>query len=248
MKTSTKTFKPTEAVSNNAIRGSGLIQKFNKSTTSALNAKLVKSAELNLEEVKELYRNLSKLEKNVDFLKKNVDGAPNDATLEFLSKGGSAGLAWTRLVLKQQNILKTYTKEILDEELNKEDEVRDEKITVTKSVNEELKQATFVVLSPDEVDLHGDTVSVDEIRKAKESFNKHCMRANLFHLTETSMFSILESYTSPVDFMLDDHFIKKGTWLCTIECHNDDLWDLIKSGDICSVSIGAKARVESVDE
>ena len=31
-----------------------------------------------------------------------------------------------------------------------------ETVQVVKSVNEELKQATFVVMVPDEVDLHGD--------------------------------------------------------------------------------------------
>ena len=117
---------------------------------------------------------------------------------------------------------------------------------VNKSTNEELMQATFVVMVPDEVDLHGDITSEEEIRKAKESFNSSGMRANLFHLTETNSFSIIESYVSPADFNVEDKFIKKGTWLCTIQCHDPDLWSLIKSGNICSVSIGALAHVEEL--
>ena len=42
-------------------------------------------------------------------------------------------------------------------------------VPVVKSVNEELRQATYVVLVPDEVDLHGDIVSEDEVRKAIEA-------------------------------------------------------------------------------
>lgn len=123
-----------------------------------------------------------------------------------------------------------------------------QKTQIAKSVNEELMQATFVVMVPDECDLHGDITSAEEVRKAKESFNAFSMKANLFHLVETDTFSIIESYLSLVDFELDSRYIKKGTWLCTIQCHDKGLWELIKSGDICSVSIGAMAKVEPIDE
>ena len=39
-----------------------------------------------------------------------------------------------------------------------------ETVQVVKSVNEELKQATFIVLAPNEVDLHGDIISEEEVR------------------------------------------------------------------------------------
>ena len=61
-----------------------------------------------------------------------------------------------------------------------------ETVQVVKSVNEELKQATFVVMVPDEVDLHGDIIAEDEVRKACHNFNKHCNQANLFHITKTA--------------------------------------------------------------
>lgn len=121
-------------------------------------------------------------------------------------------------------------------------------LPVTKALTEELMQATFIVMVPNETDLHGDITSEEEVRKACHNFNKFCMKANLFHLVQTDTFSIAESYISPVDFVLEDKFVKKGTWLCTIQVNDDDLWNLIKSGDICSVSIGAMARVETIDE
>ena len=65
---------------------------------------------------------------------------------------------------------------------------------VIKSKDTKLKQATFVVLQPDVVDAHGDVYDENEIRKAKESFNKACMRANLFHMMETDTFEFIESY------------------------------------------------------
>ena len=123
-----------------------------------------------------------------------------------------------------------------------------EKVNIAKSVNEELKQATFIVMVPDEADLHGDITSEDEVRKACHNFNKYCMKANLFHLVETDTFEFCESFILPTDIVLGDKFVKKGTWLCTIQCLDDDLWALIKSGDINGVSIGALASVEDLEE
>ena len=39
-------------------------------------------------------------------------------------------------------------------------------IPIFKQAKDELKQATFLVLAPDEVDLHGDIYDADEVRKA----------------------------------------------------------------------------------
>jgi len=121
-------------------------------------------------------------------------------------------------------------------------------VQIAKSVNEELKQATFIVMVPDEVDLHGDITSEDEIRKACHNYNTFCREANLFHLTKTATFAVVESYLSPVDFVLNEHFVKKGTWLATLQVHDDALWQLIQAGDICSVSISAMANRTPLDE
>lgn len=121
------------------------------------------------------------------------------------------------------------------------------KTPVAKALNEELKQATFIVMVPDEVDLHGDICSEEEVRKACHNFNKYSQRANLFHLVETDSFEFAESYIAPVDLTLGDKEVRKGTWLCTIQCLDDALWALIKSGDICAVSIGAVASVEDIE-
>ena len=119
-------------------------------------------------------------------------------------------------------------------------------IKVAKALDEELKQATFVVMVPDETDLHGDTVSEIEVRKAAFNFNKFCREPNLFHMTGTDMFEFAESYIAPVEFTLGDTVIKKGTWLATVQVHDDSLWDLIKTGEVNGLSIGAIASVEDV--
>ena len=121
-------------------------------------------------------------------------------------------------------------------------------VQIVKAVNEELKQATFIVMAPNEVDLHGDITSEDEVRKACFNFNKFCGKANLFHVAETEKFEFAESFLAPTDFVLGDNFVKKGTWLTTIQVLDDELWDLIKSGEVNGVSIGAIASVTKLEE
>lgn len=125
---------------------------------------------------------------------------------------------------------------------------RKQKTKVVKSYNEEKKQALFICMVPDEVDLHGDISSEEEVSKACHNFNQFCRKANLLHLVQTESFSIVESYISPVDFNIDDKEVKKGTWLVNIQVHDDDLWELIKSGEINGVSIGAMAKVTDLGE
>ena len=126
-------------------------------------------------------------------------------------------------------------------------ENRNKTVQVVKAVNIELKQATFIVMVPDEVDLHGDTISELEVRKACYNFNKYSNQANLFHITKTATFEFAESFISPVDFVLGDVLVQKGTWLATVQVFDDNLWKLIKSGEVNGLSIGALASTLKVE-
>ena len=123
----------------------------------------------------------------------------------------------------------------------------EQKVKIAKALNEELKQVTYVAMLPDSTDLHGDFTSIDEVRKAKESFNKSLQQANLFHLMNTDAFGVIESYIAPSDMILNSIAVLKGTWLMTLQVHDNSLWELIKSGDVNGISIGAMAEVEDVD-
>lgn len=127
-------------------------------------------------------------------------------------------------------------------EKNKENQVG-----VVKSLNEELMQATYVALVPEEIDLHEHVISESEVRKSCHNFNKFCKQANLFHLNQTDTFEFAESYIAPVDMYLDDKFIKKGTWLVVVQALDEKLWELMKSGEICAVSIGALGRLDTIE-
>jgi len=117
---------------------------------------------------------------------------------------------------------------------------------IAKALNEELMQVTYVAMQ-EGVDLHGDETTLEEIRKAHQSFANSLMNTNLFHEVMTDSFSILESYLAPVDMVLNEHAILKGTWLMTLQVHSDVVWQMIKDEEITGLSIGAKASVEELD-
>ena len=120
-------------------------------------------------------------------------------------------------------------------------------VPVTKALNEELMQVTYVAMKPG-VDLHYHSVDLEEIRLAKESFNKSLMRANLFHMTMTESFSIIESYLAPTDMVLNKQLVTKGEWLVTLQIHkgHEEVWEMIKNDEITGVSIGAMGILEDI--
>lgn len=120
-------------------------------------------------------------------------------------------------------------------------------VQVVKATDEELKQATFLVLAPEEVDLHGDIYSPDEVRKACHNFNQYSMTANLLHLVETDSFSIVESYISQTEMVLGERLIKSGSWLIVTQMHTDEIWEEVKKGNLTGVSVGCIADVEYLE-
>lgn len=255
-----KSYTPTEAMKNNAKRGLALREKYGRGSLDASQAKKegvgsgvsrardIINGNLTLDTVKRMYSFFSRHEKNYKPKEREADGGPTAGTVAFLTWGGSAGFAWARNILRQENILKSYTSEITENHLNKEDTLAGINLPITKALDEELKQVTYVAMIPDSTDLHGDYTSEAEVRKAKESFNKSMMRANLFHMTMTDAFEVIESYLAPCDMILNDQFVKKSTWLMTLQVNNDDVWQMIKDDEITGISIGAVAAVEKLNE
>lgn len=125
---------------------------------------------------------------------------------------------------------------------------------VVKSVDEDKKQATFLVLKAmsDETDpdLHGDVYYEEDVSKACHSYNTECMQANLGHLmmVEKGTALVLESYLAPVDFQLGDTYITKGSWLQVWQFANDDLWGEVKKGYWNGLSIQCTAEYEVIED
>lgn len=241
----TQKYLAPEAVIKNCQRGIALQQKWNRGQSE----RALLTGPVSIDTVKSLYSYLTKAQEAFDPRKvDNGDRGPAADNISWYAHGGASGLAWCRQILKSENILKSYKKEITESDLQVEEETELNSAPIVKALNEELRQATFLALAPNEVDLHGDIYDENEVRKACHSFNKFCNKANLMHLTETDGFSIIESFIAPTEMILNDTYIAKGSWLTVLQFHNDELWEGVKSGDFNGVSIGATATVEYLED
>jgi len=131
-----------------------------------------------------------------------------------------------------------------------------------KSVNSEQRLALFVALpvlseEDDEYDLHQDTYSAEEVRKAMLNYNEHCMKAGVYHLYETENAKVTQSYLAPIDFEIEDgngesRLIKAGSWLQEWYFpkteQGDKLWEKVKDGELTGISVQCSVSIEDIDE
>lgn len=127
---------------------------------------------------------------------------------------------------------------------------------VVKSLDEMERRALFVVLEPqndvqDVSDLHGDYYDAETVQKACRSFNKHSMKAGLYHefTVDNELAEIEESFITLHDFETEDgRLIKKGTWLQwwhfpePLDKEDDLIWPDVLSGEFTGVSVECAGR------
>lgn len=246
-----KSFQTTQAMKNAARRGLELRKKWNRggldtrqAASEGVGSGVARATDiiqgsLSLDSVKRMAAFFSRHEKNFDLQKRESDGGPTAGAISFYLWGGSAGRAWSNSILSRE------------EKLKKENCFS---ITLTehlsKSTDNLLKQVTYVAMRANSTDSQGDFTSEEEVRKAKESFNKALKKknmANLMHLYKTDSFEVIESYCSLADMQIGDDKVYKGDWLVTLQLLDDKLMDGILKGEFVGLSIGARAKVEYLD-
>ena len=129
-------------------------------------------------------------------------------------------------------------------------------VPIVKSLNEEKRLATFLVLEPQNEDLttsdlHGDWYDADTVESACHDFNRFCRKANLFHLVDTTTFEFVESYITETEMNLGETFIKKGSWLAKIHVNGSEsgnlVWESIKSGEFNGLSVQCEGFVSDIE-
>lgn len=127
------------------------------------------------------------------------------------------------------------------------------KSLITKSLNDEKRLATFVVLEPQNddgmtTDLHGDYYNEETILDACIQFNKslNLRKGKLLHMVETEGYSFVESYVTLADMEVNGQVIKKGTWIQTIYAEADWIWEGIKDGTFNGLSVECMGTVEEI--
>lgn len=113
--------------------------------------------------------------------------------------------------------------------------------------DKEKRIATGIVLEPDTVDAHGDTIDAEAIERAAHNFlakyNKETRLGLLHEIFGDIGVELVECWVAPVDMMLGGQKVRKGTWLMSHKILDEALWKQIKAGEITGLSIGGVATV-----
>lgn len=126
------------------------------------------------------------------------------------------------------------------------------KALINKSLDNEKRLATFVVLEPQNIenvsDGHGDFYDEETILDACIQFNKSLneRKGTLYHMVDTEGYSFVESYVTLADMDIDGQIIRKGTWLQTIYVSSDWIWNGIKDGTFNGLSVECIGTVEDI--
>lgn len=244
-----KSFQTTQAMKNAARRGLELREKWKRGGldtrqaasegvgSGVARARDIIEGSLSLDSVKRMSAFFSRHEKNFRPDVKESDGGPTAGTIAFYLWGGSSGRAWSNAIVNREEKVNKFSINVTEQ--------------LTKATEPFLKQVTYVAMRANTTDAHGDFTSLDDVRKAKESFNKALKKknmANLMHLYKTDSFEVIESYISLADMQIGDNKVNKGDWLITLYVADDNLFDSILKGEFVGLSIGARAKVEYLDK
>lgn len=157
--------------------------------------------------------------------------------------------------LQNAGIPNSGIKELTEEEKQKLKEQELEE-TVSKrlyvpiqKVNTEEKTITGVVLQPEIVDAQGDIIDENVIRIAAHKFLSNYNRntkLGLMHKDFRPQFELYESFIAPVDLVIGNKQVKKGSWIIVIHVLGSKIWKQVKDGKLAGFSIGGKAKVKKL--
>jgi hypothetical protein len=101
-----------------------------------------------------------------------------------------------------------------------------------------------IIYEPNTKDAHGEWMSEETLRKAKESWDMAyaagIARENLFHLTSTNAFTIEKTWIQEeLDVIVAEtgQPIKAGSWVAKVKYNNEALWEAKKAGIVGGLSI-----------
>lgn len=118
-------------------------------------------------------------------------------------------------------------------------------------LSKEEQKVTGVVLEPDVFDAQKTTITAEVIRIAAHRFLAGYnvkTKIGVQHKDFKKPFELCESYIAPIDFVLGDKTIKKGSWVVVLKILNKKIWDKIKKGELAGFSIGGKAKIKKLEK
>jgi hypothetical protein len=118
--------------------------------------------------------------------------------------------------------------------------------------NEEKRVITAVVLKPEVTDAQGDILGKEVIQDAAYDFlaryrdSKDGTKLGYLHKEFNRPFLLVESYVAPSPLFINSRRVPEGSWIMSVKVLDNEVWKLIKSGQIRGFSIGGKAKVTKI--
>jgi hypothetical protein len=122
-----------------------------------------------------------------------------------------------------------------------------EELSLCKSVDEDKRLFTAVVLRPEVPDSHDHIYSEEVVQKACHDYNEFCREGNLQHLIQTQLVVPVESHIASADQTMEYGSILKGDWVMTVRVDDDTVWDMCKDGSFTGFSIGCDGLIDIED-
>ena len=107
---------------------------------------------------------------------------------------------------------------------------------------------TGIAYEPLAEDAHGNFMTEPEIRKAAYWFAKNGDKVDIQHSFEKAEgLSVVENYVAPCDMTIGETPVIKGTWIITVECANDEVWQAVQKGELTGFSMGGVGKYSEQD-
>ena len=155
----------------------------------------------------------------------------SDAKIQFMSLVDKAANKRQFLVTKQENGQAQFS-------------------TTAKivKVDAETHYITGIAYEPLTEDAHGNFMTEPEIRKAAYWFAKNGDKVDLQHSFEKAEgLSVVENYVAPCDMTIGETPVVKGTWIITVECANNAVWEAVQKGELTGFSMGGVGKYSEQD-
>lgn len=113
---------------------------------------------------------------------------------------------------------------------------------------DETHYITGVVYEPMTEDAHMNYMTEAEIAKAEKYFSEHSGAIDLQHSFEPEeKLSVVESWITKCACTINGKAVKKGSWLLTVKCEDDAIWDKVTKGEITGFSMGGVGKYSDID-
>lgn len=111
--------------------------------------------------------------------------------------------------------------------------------TVNFIKSDDKRLVTGVVFIPDTADSQGDVISKEEIEETAHNYMVKSRLSDLEHrvILDNSQVVPVESFIAPHDVIINETFIPDGSWIMTVKVLDDEIWGLVKSGELNGFSI-----------